>query len=153
MNRAVFLDRDGVIVEDRGYMRDPADIALLPGTAAALRGLQREGWKLIVISNQSGVGRGLITVAEMGAVQARVVEVLRAEGVELTGAYFCPHHPDENCECRKPSPYLILKAAREHDVDLTRSWMIGDRESDLEAGRAAGCGHVLLFHAWDQIAL
>lgn len=144
MKRALFLDRDGTIVEDRGYMRDPALIEMVPGAAAALRALTREGWVLVVVSNQSGVGRGLITVAEMAAVQNRVLDVLKREGVEIAASYFCIHRPDENCRCRKPSPYYLELAAREHDLDLAYSWMIGDRRSDIQAGSNAGCRTIWL---------
>ena len=144
MNRALFLDRDGVVIEDRGHMRSPEDVVLLPGAAEALRRFADEGWKLIVISNQSGVGRGLITPAEMEAVQARFLDLLRSEGVEVAGSYICPHAPPAHCECRKPSPFLLKQAAAEHDVDLRQSWMIGDRESDLLAGRRAGCRTIWL---------
>jgi D-glycero-D-manno-heptose 1,7-bisphosphate phosphatase len=167
MNRALFLDRDGVVIEDRGYIRDPNDVILLPGAAEALRRFSEEGWKLIVVSNQSGVGRGLITPAEMDAVQARFLDVLRSERVEMAGSYICPHAPAAKCECRKPSPFLLKQAAAEHDVDLRQSWMIGDRESDLLAGRLAGCRTIWLRNRrfpettlatrivdrWDEIAL
>jgi D-glycero-D-manno-heptose 1,7-bisphosphate phosphatase len=168
MNRALFLDRDGVIIEDRGYMRDPGEVQLVAGAAPALHRLAEENWKLIVITNQSGVGRGLIAPAEMEAVQARVLELLREHNVELTATYICPHAPEANCRCRKPSPYLLQQAAREHCVDLTQSWMMGDRAGDILAGRAAGCqtiwfrnprfpdGEGLATRAvnrWDEIAL
>jgi D-glycero-D-manno-heptose 1,7-bisphosphate phosphatase len=168
MKRALFLDRDGVLIEDRGYIRCPNDVALVEGAAPALRRFAAEGWKLIVISNQSGVGRGLITPAEVNAVQARFLELLRAEGVELTASYLCPHAPGETCECRKPSPFFLKQAARDYNLDLAQSWMIGDRESDLLAGRAAGCRTIwlrnelfpeaaamatLVADSWDQIAL
>ena len=155
MKRAVFLDRDGVLIEDRGYMRDPNDVHLIAGAADALGRLAAEGWLLIVISNQSGVGRGLISVPEMEAVQARFLELFRGEGVEFTATYICPHAPDAGCECRKPSPYLLRKAAEEHGIDLAESWMIGDKESDMGAGAAAGCRTVLFQGGagWAEIAL
>lgn len=144
MNRALFLDRDGVIIEDRGYMRRIEEVCLVPGAAEALRAFRDDGWKLVIISNQSGVGRGLISPAEMDAVHARCLELLRAEGIEVLASYLCPHLPEENCHCRKPSPYHLLEAAREFGLDLRASWMIGDRESDIEAGHAAGCRAILL---------
>ncbi len=139
MRRAVFLDRDGTIIYDRGYMRDPALVELLPGAAEALRGLTTDGWALVVISNQSGVGRGLITLDEMKAVQARFVEMIRNEGVEIAASYLCAHRPDEHCRCRKPSTYHLELAGREHEIDMVDSWMIGDRRSDIQAGKNAGC--------------
>jgi histidinol-phosphate phosphatase family protein len=168
MSRALFLDRDGVLIEDRGYLRDADDVVLMPGAARVLRQLAAEGWKLIVISNQSGVGRGLITPAEMESVQARFLDLLRAEGVELTESYLCPHAPGENCQCRKPSPFFLQQAARDYNLDLAQCWMVGDRGSDLLAGNAAGCRTIwlrneifpeaaamatLIADSWDQIAL
>lgn len=146
MKRALFLDRDGTVIEDRGYMRDPALVQLLPGAAEELRGIVREGWVLVVVSNQSGVGRGLITPEEMQAVQVRFLEVLRNAGVEITASYFCPHRPDENCACRKPSPVPLRAAALEHDIDLAQSWMIGDRRSDILCGKNAGCRTIWLMN-------
>lgn len=140
--KALFLDRDGTLIVDIGYPRDPAQVKLIDGAAAALRGAKALGYQLVVISNQSGLGRGLIRPEEATAVQARVVEVLAAEGVVLDAAYFCPHTPDAGCTCRKPSPALLQRAARERALDLSRSVMVGDKASDVEAGRAAGCGTV-----------
>lgn len=144
MKRALFLDRDGTIIEDRGYMRDPRLVALMPGAAEALRELQANGWSLVVITNQSGVGRGLITPDEMDAVQAQFMQVMRAAGVAIAATYFCSHRPDENCHCRKPSPFLAEVAAREHSLDLRESWMIGDRRSDILFGKNAGCRTIWL---------
>src|SRR5580704_1427696 len=124
MQRALFLDRDGTIIEDRGYMHDPALVQLLPGAAETLLAMERAGWKLIVVSNQSGVGRGLITPAEMDAVQARFLDMMRRERAEITASYFCVHEPDANCHCRKPSTFHVEQAAREHGLDLSKSWMI-----------------------------
>jgi histidinol-phosphate phosphatase family protein len=144
VKRALFLDRDGTIIQDRGYMRDPALVELLPGAAKTLKAKQAGGWVLIVISNQSGVGRGLITTGEMEAVQSRFLEVTRNAGVKITASYFCPHRPDESCHCRKPSTFHLEQAAREHDLDLSESWMIGDRRSDILCGKNAGCRTIWL---------
>src|SRR5438874_1506049 len=124
MKRALFLDRDGTVTEDRGYMHDPALVQLLPGAAGVLRALSEEGWALVVISNQSGVGRGLISKDEMQAVHARFLWFMREAGVVITASYFCIHRPDENCHCRKPAPFQLQLAAKEHELDLSRSWMI-----------------------------
>ena len=139
LKRAVFLDRDGTIIRDRGYLKDPAGIELLPGAVDTLKALCREGWKLIIVSNQSGVGRGLVTVDEMNAVQAKFIRVLRSHGIEITASYLCTHTPEDGCECRKPSAASLEKAAREHAVDIGQSWMVGDRESDILCGRNAEC--------------
>jgi histidinol-phosphate phosphatase family protein len=141
--KALFLDRDGTLIVDVGYPRDPAEVTLLDGAALALRGAKALGYQLIVISNQSGIGRGLIRPEEAARVQERVAEVLAEQGVVLDAAYFCPHAPDAACSCRKPSPEMLLSAARERSLDLSRSVMVGDKASDVEAGRAAGCKTVL----------
>ena len=142
--RALFLDRDGTIIEDRGYMRDPEDVKALPGAIEALAGLAEAGWKLIVISNQSGVGRGLMSLDQMEAVQNRFLELMASSGISITASYLCPHRPDEGCECRKPSDFFLRQAAREHDIDLNLSWMAGDREADILCGRSAGCSTIWL---------
>jgi D-glycero-D-manno-heptose 1,7-bisphosphate phosphatase len=144
MKRALFLDRDGTIIEDRGYIHDPALVQMLPGAASVLRTLGAEGWVLVVVSNQSGVGRGLISPAEMDAVQARFLDVARQEKVTISGSYFCVHRPDEVCHCRKPSPFQIQLAAKELGLDLSQSWMIGDRRSDILCGKNAGCRTIWL---------
>lgn len=144
MNRALFLDRDGTIIEDAGYLSDPAGIRLLPGAMEALAALSAAGWKLFVVSNQSGVGRGMIHPEEMKAVQERFLEILSGHGVSVAESYLCVHAPEENCRCRKPSPWFLQTAAREHALDLSASWMIGDREGDILCGRNAGCSTIWL---------
>jgi D-glycero-D-manno-heptose 1,7-bisphosphate phosphatase len=144
MKRALFLDRDGTIIADPGYIRDPSKVVFLPGAAKALAALASEGWKLIVISNQSGVGRGTIQPAEMDAVQARFIELMESEGAPVTASYICVHAPADQCECRKPSPFFLLRAAREHSIDLAASWMVGDREADILTGKNAGCSTIWL---------
>ncbi|HVE69582.1 MAG TPA: HAD family hydrolase [Solirubrobacteraceae bacterium] len=141
---AVLLDRDGTIIEDVGYPRDPEDVRLIDGAADGLARLRESGFRLVVASNQSGIGRGLITAAEARAVHERVVAERERHGVALDGARSCPHAPDAGCECRKPKPGLLLAAADELGLDLGASFMLGDRLSDVEAGRRAGCRTVLL---------
>jgi len=136
--RALFVDRDGTLIVDVGYPRDPALVEPLPGAIDALRVLQPR-FALVIISNQSGIGRGLISAAEAAAVHARVVERFAQAGVTFAGAYYCPHAPDAGCRCRKPAPGLLLDAARDLGLDLAASTMLGDKPSDLAAGRAAGC--------------
>jgi len=149
--RAVFLDRDGVLIEDTGYPDDPDAIALLPGVAEALRALQAAGWRLVVVSNQSGVARSKFSLETLAAVNTRLLELLSREGVALDALYFCPHHAeaghppfDVECDHRKPAPGMLLSAATDLGLDLRASWMIGDRESDVAAGLAAGCRAILL---------
>ena len=144
LDRALFLDRDGTIIEDCGYPRDPDQVRLLPRAAEALQALASEGWKLIVISNQSGVGRGIVAPNEMEAVQERFLELMREHAVPIAASYVCPHAPGDRCQCRKPSPFLLEQAAREHALDLAASWMIGDREADVLCGRNAGCRTIWL---------
>lgn len=150
MTRALFLDRDGTLIVDVGYPRDPELVEPIPGAIEALRELQ-ETWQLVIISNQSGVARGLITEAQMNAVHARVVELFATGGVRFTGAYYCPHAVDAGCRCRKPAPGMLLDAAAEHGLDLASSAMVGDRESDLDAGRNAGVRTVVMFESWPQV--
>ncbi len=150
MNRALFMDRDGTVMVDVGYPRRPDDVELLPDAPPMLARLHDLGFKLVVVSNQSGVGRGLVTADEAEAVHERFVEALRAGGVELDAAYYCPHAPDEGCSCRKPSPELLQRAARELALDLPESFMVGDRDSDLEAGRRAGC-RTIPFRSWADV--
>jgi D-glycero-D-manno-heptose 1,7-bisphosphate phosphatase len=144
LNKGLFLDRDGTVIEECGYLNDPALVRVLPGAAAALAALASEGWKLIVVSNQSGVGRGLITPQQMEAVQRRFLDLMEFHGIPITESYFCTHTPDERCECRKPAPFLLNRAAADHSIDLTASYMIGDREGDILSGRNAGCSTIWL---------
>ena len=149
---AVFLDRDGTLIRDRVHAADPATVQPLPGVVDALRALRGAGYALVVASNNSGVARGLFTVSEALAMGTRLVAVLSEAGVKLDGYYVCPHHPSEgrvaryaqSCGCRKPEPGMLLRAAEELDIDLSRSWMVGDLPSDVGAGLAAGARTVLL---------
>jgi len=142
--RALFLDRDGTVIVDAGYTRRPEDVRLLDGAAVALAEAASLGYALVVVSNQSGVGRGYFTEAELDRVHARMVELLAEHGVALDGAFYCLHAPQEDCACRKPKPEMLERAARELGLDLARSAMIGDKASDVEAGLAAGCAAFLL---------
>lgn len=148
---ALFLDRDGTLIVDVGYPNDPERVELLAGAAEVLRGLQ-DRYSLVVVSNQSGIGRGMIDEREAAAVHARFLEKFAALGVHFSGCYYCPHLPGAGCECRKPAPGMLREAADELSLDLARSIMIGDKPSDLEAGRAAGCGHVVDFRGdWEAV--
>jgi D-glycero-D-manno-heptose 1,7-bisphosphate phosphatase len=138
-SRALLLDRDGTLIRDTGYPRDPEAVELLPGVALALREAASLGYRLVIVSNQSGVARGIIQPAEAAAVQARVEALLHAEGVIIDRAYFCFHGPAEGCACRKPAPGMLLRAAADLQLDLSHCIMIGDKPSDVDAGLAAGC--------------
>jgi D-glycero-D-manno-heptose 1,7-bisphosphate phosphatase len=139
----IFLDRDGTVIHDTGYIGDPELVEFMPDVFAALRRFQDAGYCLVVISNQSGIGRGVITQAQYELVARRIADRLGEHGIYIE-TYYCPHPPGDNCECRKPHPYLLLRAARDLKLDLTRSYMIGDRLTDVEAGIAAGCKTILL---------
>ena len=141
---AVFLDRDDTIIRDVGYLRDPRGLEFLPGAVQALRMLQEKRMALILISNQAGVGRGWLRGRDLERVHARLIKLLAQRGIALRSAYYCPHAPWEGCKCRKPRPGLLCRAAREHGLDLTRSFMVGDKLSDVAAGCRAGCRTVLL---------
>jgi D-glycero-D-manno-heptose 1,7-bisphosphate phosphatase len=133
---AVFVDRDGTIMEDADYCSDPKDVKIFHGVPEALRRLKSNGFKIIIITNQSGIGRGVFTVEQYRAVEA---EVLRQLGNGLIdAAYFCPDVPGQHPSCRKPAPGMIVQATREHRIDLSRSFFIGDKEIDAECGRNAG---------------
>jgi D-glycero-D-manno-heptose 1,7-bisphosphate phosphatase len=135
---AVFLDRDGTIVADKHFLADPDRLELLPHAAEGLRELHRLGARLVVVTNQSGVGRGYFAEDVVDAMNDRLRTLLAADGVELDGIYVCPHSPDDGCECRKPRSGLFLRAAEDLDVDLAESFVIGDRDVDVEAGRRIG---------------
>jgi D,D-heptose 1,7-bisphosphate phosphatase len=148
---AVFLDKDGTLIDDVPYNVDPARIRLAAGVAEGLLRLRLAGFRLIVISNQSGIARGHFFEEDLEPVRDRLGELLRDVGVGLDGFYYCPHHPEGTlpeysivCGCRKPEPGLILVAARDHEIDLGRSWFIGDILDDVEAGCRAGCRTVLI---------
>lgn len=145
------MDKDGTLIQDVAYNVDPARIRLLPGALEGLRRLHRAGYLLIVVTNQSGVARGLFSEAALGGVAQRLRQLLAPAGVPLAGFYYCPHHPDGSvleyaveCACRKPEPGLVTRAAREHGLDLARCWLIGDILDDVEAGNRAGCRTILL---------
>jgi D-glycero-D-manno-heptose 1,7-bisphosphate phosphatase len=152
MTWAVFLDRDGTIVEEVGYLHDPRQLVLIDGAAEAVRLLNEAGVPVLLAVNQAGIGRGYYTQEEMWATQQALEAQLAAVGVRLDGFYFCPHHPDAGCDCRKPQPGMLLRAAEERGIDLQRSFMIGDKLSDLQAGRRAGCRTVLVQTGYGQEA-
>jgi len=143
---AVFVDRDDTLIVDVGYCKDPDRIQLLPGVVEGLRKLSRAGIAIVVITNQSGIGRGFFTEDDLSAVHARLRTELEASGVTLQAIYYCPHLPEDGCSCRKPRPGLLLKAASEMDLNLKNCFMIGDRKLDLLAGRAAGTHTILVFN-------
>jgi D-glycero-D-manno-heptose 1,7-bisphosphate phosphatase len=147
VTRGLFLDRDGTVIEECGYISDPALVRVLPGAVEALAALASEGWKLIVVSNQSGVGRGLITPDQMATVQRRFLDLMQSHGIPIADSYVCTHIPEDGCQCRKPSPFSLMRAAVDHQLDLSASYMIGDREGDIVCGLNAGCSSIWLRNA------
>jgi D-glycero-D-manno-heptose 1,7-bisphosphate phosphatase len=150
-NKAIFLDRDDTIIEDPGYISSPEQVKLLPGTAQALMQLKQMGYKLIVVSNQSGIARGMFTEDDLTYIHARMKELLAADGAYLDQIYYCPYHPDgviekyrRESDLRKPNPGMLLTAAEEMDIDLGQSWMIGNAYHDTTAGKRVGCRTILL---------
>jgi len=140
---AVFLDRDGTIIEDKGFLGDPQGVVILPTVVDALRLLRDHGYATVVISNQSGVARGYFGDADVRAVNAEIARRLAADGVALDGWYWCAH-ADEGCDCRKPAPGLVQRAAAEHDLDITSGAVVGDRGSDVALGVAIGVPGILV---------
>lgn len=149
--RAVFLDKDGTLIDDVPHNADPDRIRLSAGAGEALHLLRTLGYRLIVVSNQPGIARGLIPEPAMAAVRQRIDELLAPHDVALDGFYYCPHWPHGRlsrhafaCDCRKPRPGLLRRAAAEHGIDAAHSWMVGDILDDVEAGRRAGCRTLLI---------
>ena len=150
-HKAVFLDKDGTLVEDVPYNVDPGRLRLLPGALEGLALLSRAGFRIVVVTNQAGVARGYFREEALHAVEGRLREMLAEAGVPLAGFRYCPHHPEGVvpgygvvCPCRKPAAGLLVGAAAELGVDLARSWMVGDILDDVEAGRRAGCRTLLI---------
>jgi D-glycero-D-manno-heptose 1,7-bisphosphate phosphatase len=142
MQSAVFLDRDGTLMEDTGYVRRADDVHLYADAREALAELKAAGFKLVIVTNQSGIGRGIFSDAEYRAVHKELLRQLGAGLIDAT--YFCPDHPDHATERRKPAPGMLLEAARDHGLDLARSFMVGDKAADVEAGRRAGVAGSIL---------
>lgn len=141
---AVFLDRDGTLIRDTGYLSDPAQVGLLPGALEALSLLRKAGMLLVLVSNQSGIGRGLFTSDDLVLVHRRLLQALAQSSLRFDGVYYCPHAPWDGCDCRKPRPGLLWRAMADLDIDPSRSFMVGDKATDVAAGRCAGCRTLLL---------
>jgi len=148
---AVFFDRDGTLIEDPGYLNHPDQVRLLDGAAEVLKELKLLDYQAVVVTNQSGVARGIVSEEMLGRIHERLGELLAQKGAALDGIYYCPYHPDgvipkyrQDSDWRKPAPGMLLAAAEEMDIDLTHSWVIGDSQRDIEAGHRAGCRAILL---------
>lgn len=153
---AVFLDRDGVINENRDdYVKNWEEIRFLPGALDAMAILASTPFRIVLVTNQSIIGRGMLTQAQVEKINRRLAIEVEAHGGRLDGIYFCPHHPNEGCLCRKPRPGLIMQAACDLDIDLTRSFLVGDAVSDIDAALAAGCYPILVLtgRGQQQLAL
>lgn len=157
---AVFLDRDGTINEELNFIRRPEEVVLIPGAAEAIRTLNRRGFLTCVISNQSGVARGYLTENDLIPIHARLEEELSRSGAHVDRIAYCPHHPTEGvppykitCPCRKPATGMLDDAAREMNLDLSRSYVVGDRLTDVEAGKNAGATSVLVLTGYGRQAL
>ena len=139
---AVFIDRDGTLMEEVNYCSDPDKVRLFPGVTTAIKALRAKGFRIIIITNQSGIGRGTISLPQYESVQNRLLELIGHSLIDAT--YFCPDHPDTPSDRRKPNPGMILEAARDWKIDLTNSWMIGDKDIDVECGDRAGTRCILV---------
>lgn len=145
MHPAIFLDRDGVLIEDKpDYVRDWSHVKIIPEAIHALALPQLNSYKLVIVTNQSAIGRGLVLLDTAEQINNRLVDQIHRYGGRVHGVYMCPHKPDDGCFCRKPSPGLLLQAAKDLELDLNRSWMIGDAWSDVGAGQRAGVPHTIL---------
>src|SRR5207244_3957979 len=144
MRPFVFLDRDGTLMMEKGYLSDPQCVELIDGAAAALRRLREGGFGIAIVTNQSAVGRGYFGMERVDAVHRRLGDLLASQGAFLDAIYVCPHRPEEECACRKPGIAMIEDAAREHAIDLRASFIIGDKESDVDCGRNAGVPVILV---------
>jgi D,D-heptose 1,7-bisphosphate phosphatase len=143
-NKAVFLDRDGTIARDVHYCRRPEDFKLFKDVPVSIKKLNEKGYKTVLVTNQSGIARGYFSEDTLVRIHQKMKDELAAAGATIDAIYYCPHHPDEHCECRKPGTALFLKAAKELDIDLGHSYMVGDTPGDIEAGNTLGCKTVLV---------
>jgi D-glycero-D-manno-heptose 1,7-bisphosphate phosphatase len=144
LKKAIFFDRDGTLIEDKVYLNDPDAIVYLPDVFKSLERLRDAGYVFVIVTNQSGIPRGLVTVENLEEIHRRIAVKFRQHGIEFVGMYYAPYSVESNHEMRKPNAGMLLRAAAEHALDLQRSWMIGDRITDVEAGRRVGCRTVLL---------
>ena len=143
-NIVVFLDRDGTIIEDKDFIKSPDEIEFIPGSIEAIKIFKKMGYIIVVISNQSGIGRGILTEKMVKEVNDSFVQQLRERGTPVDALYFCPHHPADNCDCRKPETGMIRRAVTEHKLDLKEAVVIGDKLSDIELGRRIGATSILV---------
>ena len=146
----ILLDRDGTLIEEEGYPTDPKRVRLYPGVPRALRELKKAGFRLAVVSNQSGVGRGLVTLTQLRSVNRRFLQMLKKRRAPIDGLYWCPHRPEDGCSCRKPKLGMARRAARDFKVSWKRSISVGDRPSDVEMGRRTGGKGILVLTGYGK---
>ena len=157
MDKAVFLDKDGTISHDKGYIDHPSKVELFPNSAKAIQLLNNSGLKVCIVSNQAGIARGYFGEDMLQSIDKTLQRKLLANHAYYDAVYYCPHHPDhghypykKDCDCRKPNPGMLLKASDEYGLDLKESYMVGDKDSDLEAGRRAGCKTILVLTGYGE---
>jgi histidinol-phosphate phosphatase family protein len=144
MQKAVFLDRDGTINIDTGYIKDPKDLVFIRGSKKAVKILKEKGFLVYIITNQSGVGRGYFSIEDVQVVNKKLIEKFEKYGVFIDGIFSCPHRPDEGCNCRKPNPDVVNDIAKKNNISLAKSYFVGDKLTDVETGQNAGCKTILI---------
>jgi D-glycero-D-manno-heptose 1,7-bisphosphate phosphatase len=152
-SKAVFVDRDHTLIDDPGYINDPSQVILLPGVEKALKAMSAAGYKIVMVTNQSGIARGLLTEERLAEIHQEIIRQLALHGAQLDAIYYCPYHPDGSVaryamesDLRKPAPGMLMQAARDLAINLSESWMVGDASRDVEAGQRAGCRTIRLRH-------
>lgn len=143
MNRAVFIDRDGTICKDVPYCSSPKDFELLPEVAEGIKLMNKHNFKVVVITNQSGIARRYFTEEMLAKIHDKMYDELAKHGAHVDAIYYCPHHPHDGCDCRKPSPKMVLQAASDLNTDLSQSYVVGDSEMDIEMGKRSECKTIL----------
>lgn len=132
------LDRDGTVIREKDYLSDPDDVEVFPSAIEGIKGLKEKGFGVVIVTNQSAVGRGLIDITRLNEIHQRMLDALSEHEVRIDGIYYCPHHPDDRCECRKPKPGMVLQAAREHNFDPAEAIYFGDKPCDIDLGSGLG---------------
>lgn len=144
MNKAVFLDRDGVINFDRDHVHKIEDFKFIPGVIPALKKLSKTDYKLIIVTNQAGIGKGMYKKRDYYKLNKQMLNYLKNKNIKINATYFCPHHPDDGCKCRKPKTFLFEKAKDKFNLDFRRCWLVGDKTSDIKAGKNINCKTILV---------
>jgi histidinol-phosphate phosphatase family protein len=144
VNRAVFIDRDGTISKDVPYCSSPKDFELLPEAAGGIKLLNKHHFQVVVVTNQSGIARGYFTEETLAKIHDKMHDELARQGAHVDSIYYCPHHPDDGCDCRKPSPKMVLQATSDLNIDLSQSYVVGDSAMDIEMGKRAKCKTILI---------